>query len=564
MLNKLLSLLFIITTIILFISSYTGCAAKGVPSGGPVDKTSPEIIKTYPVPDSTNVRVLSVINFEFSEPMNESSIANSIFISPPLDFEAEWESYTELNITLKDSLKNNQTYVVVLGAKISDIRNNKLASSFQLAFSSGNKIDQGKISGRVYGLGRNQILTIFAFDLDSDTLRFDKNKPDYVSQTGDDGNFTLSYLKNANYRVFAVNDQNNNLLIDADLEKIAIPIKDVFLDTSAYNFAGLNFRVTKLDTIAPVLSNIRSKNSTQFDLRLSEKLTISSLDQISVIDSISRKTIEILATSESPDADNILEVYTSKMDSGKVYFCSVKALKDSSGNLAKDTTISFIAGKYVEPDTFKIINFTPQDSSWSLHPVTKIYLEFNNPVSKKSFEENFYLASKGKDTIAGRFDYPSVYEAEFSPESFLTLDSVYSINLDLSKIKNIWGDSLGDSLLLRYIKMNNGDDYGEISGTVFIRDSVRYPVFIDAARVGRKNEKYPSQISDKTSYLINNVPDGNYKMRAYLDKDSSGTYSGGHLFPFQFSEPFIFNTDTVKVRKRWETSGVKIILPGSN
>ena len=60
-----------------------------MPGGGPVDKTPPEVIKTFPTPDSTNVKQLSVISFEFSESMNEGSIANTIFISPPLKFDAD-------------------------------------------------------------------------------------------------------------------------------------------------------------------------------------------------------------------------------------------------------------------------------------------------------------------------------------------------------------------------------------------------------------------------------------------------------------------------------------------
>lgn len=557
--------LYLTVTLITFIILNSGCASRGVPSGGPVDKTPPEIINTFPGPDSTNVYRLSVINVEFSEPIEESSIANNIFISPPLDFKAEWDSYTRLTINLNDSLKNNQTYVVVLGAKIKDIRGNQLAGSYQLAFSTGNKIDKGKISGKVYGLKRNQVVSIFGFALNGvmDTLRFDKNKPDYVSQTGNKGTFRLNYLRMGKYRVFAVEDQNNNLKMDADFEQIAIPVKDILLDSSDFDYQGLNFRLTKVDTIAPVLSNVRSQSSTFVNLRLSEKVIISSKDQISITDSISKHKIDVLATSVSEDADNVLDVYTTRMDSGHVYLCSVNALKDSSGNISPDTTISFVASRYVQPDTFKILNFTPMDSSWSLHPDTKIYLDMSNPVDIKSFEKNFSVISKGGDTIPGSFKNPSAFESEFSPAEFFKLDSIYSIHLNLKYITSIWGDTLGDSLLVRHFKISNGDDYGEISGSVFVQDSVFHPVFIKATKVNRKNENYYVWILKQEPFLLNYIPDGNYKMSAFFDKDSNGSFSPGNLFPFQFSEPFIFSDDTVKVRKRWETSGVNLHLPRS-
>jgi len=61
MLKNTLTLIFTLTVILSYFSIYTGCASRGAPSGGPVDKTPPEVIKTFPATDSTNIRELTLL-----------------------------------------------------------------------------------------------------------------------------------------------------------------------------------------------------------------------------------------------------------------------------------------------------------------------------------------------------------------------------------------------------------------------------------------------------------------------------------------------------------------------
>ena len=83
---KILLLIGVFTYIILELN----CASRGRPGGGPVDKVAPLIVGTEPRPDSTGLVQLDKIEIFFSERMNESSVQNSIFISPPLDYDTDW------------------------------------------------------------------------------------------------------------------------------------------------------------------------------------------------------------------------------------------------------------------------------------------------------------------------------------------------------------------------------------------------------------------------------------------------------------------------------------------
>ncbi len=555
--NHKISLFFILTGLFIF----TGCASKRAPGGGPPDKTPPEIIFTFPAPDSTGVKNLVDIKISFSESIDESSINNSIFISPPIGFKPEWTSDVDLEIHLSDSLKTDQTYVVGIGATVKDLRNNKLAESYQLAFSTGDKIDHGRISGKVYGTKKNQTYSIFAFNSRPDTMTFVKNKPEYISQTGKGGKFLLNYLKLGRYRVFAVDDQNNNLKIDADFEKIGLPYTDVLLDSSDFVFTGLNYRITRIDTLPPRLNSVRPIHNRQINLRLSEPIVIQSKKQISLRDSISTSPVTILAVSQNLTEKNTLEVYTSPMDSGKVYTSFIQSFSDSSLNMGKDTSLSFTALSFTQQDTFRVVTLSPKDSVWDAHPSLSFYFEVNNPLDKKSLVSNLTLTRQNGDTVTGIFNFPSAFEAEFTPKENLTLDSIYTFTVNLSKIKNVWGDSLSDSVRIRHIKINSGDDYGEITGTVVRNNSSAATVFVTASEIGKKNASFSTKIDRKNGFKINYLPEGIYRLSSFFDGDSNAVYSAGGLFPFSFSEPFVVGGDSVKVRKRWETSGIKLTLP---
>jgi hypothetical protein len=57
------------------------CAARGDPDGGPKDLIPPQILETFPLPDSTGIKNLSEIELTFSERMDDGSVNQSVFIS---------------------------------------------------------------------------------------------------------------------------------------------------------------------------------------------------------------------------------------------------------------------------------------------------------------------------------------------------------------------------------------------------------------------------------------------------------------------------------------------------
>ena len=182
-----------------------GCANQMSPGGGEVDKIPPTIIESFPKDGTINFTE-KYLEVKFSEFIDRSSVQNAIFISPALQrgYEYEWTGKT-LTIEIKDTLKENTTYTVTIGTDISDANNrNKMAEAFTFAFSTGNKIDKGKIAGKVYDDKPDGVL-IYAYQQENEFDPFTK-KPDYISQVGSNGKFSLAGLRDGGYKIMAIRD----------------------------------------------------------------------------------------------------------------------------------------------------------------------------------------------------------------------------------------------------------------------------------------------------------------------------------------------------------------------
>lgn len=109
-----------------------GCAGERAPEGGPIDTTPPEIIDVYPPPNTTEYSS-SHISLEFSKYVERRSVEESIFISPYVkDVKFDW-SGREVELSFRDSLRKNTTYVVTVGTDVVDVNNrNRMAHAYRL------------------------------------------------------------------------------------------------------------------------------------------------------------------------------------------------------------------------------------------------------------------------------------------------------------------------------------------------------------------------------------------------------------------------------------------------
>jgi hypothetical protein len=210
------------------------CALQQVPTGGPKDTTAPKVVKTIP-PNGQVHFVDKKIQIAFDEYVDLNDPGKEIIITPPLDKPAAYsiKGHT-LVIDLKENaLKENTTYSVILGNAIKDIHEGNKLQNYHYVFSTGAYLDSLKISGKAidavfYKGYPNAKILLYSDTKDSSVY---KRKPDYYSVADKDGNFKLENLKKADFKIYAINDKNDNLFLDYG-EEIAFLKERVAPDTA--------------------------------------------------------------------------------------------------------------------------------------------------------------------------------------------------------------------------------------------------------------------------------------------------------------------------------------------
>ncbi|MEM0963015.1 MAG: Ig-like domain-containing protein, partial [Bacteroidota bacterium] len=123
------------------------CATPVAPTGGPVDTTPPSLVEVSPADGTTNVSDPTVV-LTFSERLSSRS-GSAVTVTPAGDVPVE-VSIRGRDITLRiPELRDSTTYVVTVGTELQDQRNVALRSPITVAFSTGDEIDAGRLSGLI-------------------------------------------------------------------------------------------------------------------------------------------------------------------------------------------------------------------------------------------------------------------------------------------------------------------------------------------------------------------------------------------------------------------------------
>jgi hypothetical protein len=557
---------FLFCNAILFFISFH-CAGIYSPSGGPRDTTSPIIIETFPQPNTLNFSD-NHFSISFSEYMSKQTVENAMFISPSLGkLEFHW-SGEDVDVIFSNSLKQNTTYVITLGTDASDFRErNKLKDAFSLAFSTGNIIDSGKISGKVFD-DRPSGVMIFAYSNHNylfDTLSPEKISPDYISQTGNDGTFTLDHLANATYRIYAVRDEERNLLYDVSSNEIGMMTNDVVLNDSVNEVQEINFRLTKEDNTAPFLLSAQSISSTEIELNFSEAIDTSRLssDLIHVIDTKHR---ELFIKNIFPEVVSRKKLFlkTQEQTLNEIYNVSVLGIFDTSGNamnILQDTAsfVSTILNDTIPP---YVISLSPiiADSIRGIDLQPNILCVFNESINEEKIVNAFQLQDSSKKNIPFFLQIITPRAISISPK--LKLQSVrwYTLSIFFDSIEDKNGLYLKDSILVRYFRTLDEKDYGNLKGKIFLEKEVKNSAhyFIEVKNIERKNFVKQVEVNEKKEFQFDELVQGKYVLSAFRDDDGNKKYSYGKSFPFRFAEFFTESSDTIKVRARWSVEGIQL------
>ena len=198
------------------------------PSGGPKDTIPPVIVKLNPADGTTNVPTRKTkLELTFNEYVVVKD-PKSLYLSPPLEKAPKYKIQNKsVVVYFENDLDSNKTYTLDLTNAIADNNEGNMYPGFTLVFSTGDQIDSMMLTGTVQDCNTLQPLkgaTVMLYKDHADSAIFLK-RPDAAVKTDDWGYFCLRNIKDTVYRMYAIIDENNNNLYEAETEKVA------FIDT---------------------------------------------------------------------------------------------------------------------------------------------------------------------------------------------------------------------------------------------------------------------------------------------------------------------------------------------
>ena len=198
------------------------------PSGGPKDTIPPVIVKLNPADGTTNVPTRKTkLELTFNEYVVVKD-PKSLYLSPPLEKAPKYKIQNKsVVVYFENDLDSNKTYTLDLTNAIADNNEGNMYPGFTLVFSTGDQIDSMMLTGTVQDCNTLQPLkgaTVMLYKDHADSAIFLK-RPDAAVKTDDWGYFCLRNIKDTVYRMYAIIDENNNNIYEAETEKVA------FIDT---------------------------------------------------------------------------------------------------------------------------------------------------------------------------------------------------------------------------------------------------------------------------------------------------------------------------------------------
>ena len=523
---------FIVFLSIIFIQY---CAVIKPPSGGPKDTTPPYLVHVNPPSGSLNYKGEKIV-LQFSEYMNSNSIEKGIRIFP--NFKDELSILIQgdiVNIDFPDDLEKDQTYVINLSRNITDEHGVELAEAISLAYSTGDKISKGSISGIVYGEGKSAV-HLWKIKNHNNLQEIFLTEPNYITDVSNKGIFTFQYLSKADY-----------LILSMDRNFAGMPLNT---DRMTY---GLNWnKIIPLQS-DQVLSNInmlKSQEESQLKLlsgewygfnwgRIFFNLSLKNLNEDYMLKIIYDNKVNTSVASfiDPEDEKSLIFLHPSLIDVSETFKVIINDLYIDENTHLDSASLNFLLSEY---DT-SLIKLTSPKLDITIAPKSPIELKFSKPNPKSEMFDyqlfkNDTLEVKEKVMIVSPMQVNIIPQTNWEPRTNYLL----IINDDL----------LQDSTIKLNISTLNYVRYGGLQ--IPITAAVVSSFGAEIENIENKELKKLSFVNSEKEIIFKQIPEGKYTITIFNDINKDYKYSFGKIKPFEPAEWFYVMPDTVEIRGNWD------------
>ncbi|MFI3277784.1 MAG: Ig-like domain-containing protein [Rikenellaceae bacterium] len=206
------------------------CASMMTPEGGPRDTLAPVIVAMSPDNFTTNFKDKKIY-IEFNEFIQLKDQQKEFFASPSMKTKPSVQIKGRgIEVTLPDSLTPNTTYALNFGSSIRDNNEGNPLYSMRYVFSTGDVIDSLMLSGYAEDNFKSDSVSgalLFFFEKDSlditpdyDSTLFNRT-PAVIAKAENNGIFLAQNLKAKEYKIYAIDDTNNNFIYEPGVDKVS-------------------------------------------------------------------------------------------------------------------------------------------------------------------------------------------------------------------------------------------------------------------------------------------------------------------------------------------------------
>jgi len=547
-----------------------GCAEVGPPPGGEVDKKGPSLVESSPANGALGVTAGEEVVLLFSETLVKPDQGTAVFVSPRPERppQVEWKG-NRLRILFGEALLPDRTYVISINTTVADLRRNRLDSAVTVAFSTGQTIDTGLVSGQVLSQegkpAMGWAVGLYPLSEFEHYALADSIYPTYLTTTGSNGSFTLPYLPSGAYSLIAFLDKNRDDLFNPSVEAFAVPDRDILV-AGGLRLDHLLLAGTVLDSLAPEIISVVSTEDGLVRIRLSRTIDLSY-----VRDHFDQTILSLRSDSATIDyrCSGLLE---SDLDQTGVLTASFPAIPDGLYRLSlaykadapAPIRDSVVIKKQPDKTPPQVVRYLPGDKPLFVNQV-KSELIWSEPIDQTKLNgQSLILWEDSVNIVPIRPVWSDAFHVNLMPQD---LNAGHKYRLDISEfdIRDFGGNALGDSLRSYRFATLDADSVGSISGQVLVAIPHRvdesallsfrntsskstFTLEVEALKAGAISAPRPFSLE---------VPPGKYLVSGFLDADGNRKFTPGSINPYRASETQAFFADTVAVRARFETAGIE-------
>ncbi len=538
------------------------CAKIAAPPGGPEDKSGPQILSSLPATNSTKILKDNKLIVEFSESVNKESVENSVFVSPRMEGELDFKwNKNILTIIFPDSFYNDITYVVNLGSNISDLHRNKMDSTNSIAFTTGEKLNRGRLQGKIIKSGKAAsgiTAALYEYFLPDSLDKIDSLLPSYLIQSGKDGKYDFNYLPVGEYFLLAFEDKNKNGLPNIYKESHGVSDRIAVVSEDEFDINQHILFMTELDSSSlAIISTVYDNNGlikVRFNRTINMAPVVAGLDKIYLLDSTGNKLRTISLKEDDTVSTNNVYLYFGELSIGKYQLTVDTGLLATEGQRAELKSPEFKIEKLTD-NSAPTINYISHEKNRRIYPDDNVIkLVFSEPVEFSLEPTPFELIRSDSDTYQFSINRPDPFRANLEIENLLWNEQL-TLSINQQLITDNSGNILGDSTVQYKFRTFNEDSLGSVTGNISIdtaSGTIPYLEFRNS-----KGKVIVSERMENTEFEFS-VPPDKYLLGGFLDRNNNGRFDAGSLVPFIYSEKRFSYPDTVRVRARFESAGVNL------